>query len=162
MHRALILIPLLAIVLGGLFFALRPDSPSAEPQARTFDLRLEGGAMTPEDIEVREGDRVKLRIESDSPAEFHLHGYDLEREVEPGESATLSFTADITGRFDIEGHMGGSGGHGGSHADEEGHSRSDEGGHSHEHEEGDHGHADANDHSHTGETVTGTFTVLPR
>jgi hypothetical protein len=36
---------------------------------------------------VREGDSVTLRIDSDEPMEFHLHGYDAEREVQPGETA---------------------------------------------------------------------------
>jgi hypothetical protein len=57
--------------------------------------------MTPSEITVGEGDRVNLQITSDNPIEFHLHGYDLEKEVEPGE---LSFDATITGRFDIEDH----------------------------------------------------------
>jgi hypothetical protein len=36
--------------------------------------------------------------------ELHLHGYDVEGEVEPGEKARLHFEADITGRFEIEDH----------------------------------------------------------
>lgn len=107
MKRALIVIPPL-ILLVGLFFVFRPAPPAAEPKAQTFDLQVEGDSMTPEEVEVREGDRMNLRVESDAPAEFHVHGYDLEREVEPDETATLSFTADITGRFDIEGHPVGS------------------------------------------------------
>ena len=58
--------------------------------------------MTPSEITV--GDRVRFRISSDSPPEFHLHGYDLEEEVEPGEPAELSFEAATTGRFEIEDH----------------------------------------------------------
>ena len=58
--------------------------------------------MTPDELDVDEGARVNLRITSDVPLEFHLHGYDLEEEVEPGEPAALSFEADITGRFEIE------------------------------------------------------------
>ncbi|MDQ4000970.1 MAG: hypothetical protein M3283_08240 [Actinomycetota bacterium] len=33
---------------------------------------------------------------------FHLHGYDLEEEVEPGELTELAFDATLTGRFEIE------------------------------------------------------------
>lgn len=60
--------------------------------------------MSPEEISVDEGERVNLRITSDAPLEFHLHGYDLEEEVEPGEPAELSFDATTTGRFEIENH----------------------------------------------------------
>ena len=41
---------------------------------------------------------------STEPTEVHLHGYDLEEEVEPGEPATLTFEANLTGRFEIEDH----------------------------------------------------------
>ena len=60
--------------------------------------------MDPGEIEVREGDRVKLRLTSEKPAEVHLHGYGIQEEVSPGEAATLSFEADLPGRFEIEDH----------------------------------------------------------
>ena len=44
---------------------------------------------------------MKLLLTSDEPVEVHLHGYDLEREIEPGETTTLSFKADLTRRFEI-------------------------------------------------------------
>jgi hypothetical protein len=112
MVRALILIPVLVLVLVGLFFVLRPDSPApssavSEPNAegsreKTFDIAIEEGVMIPDRLTVDEGDRVRFRITSDSSLELHLHGYDLGREIEPGEPVRLSFEATITGRFEIE------------------------------------------------------------
>jgi len=67
-----------------------------------FDLAIREGVMNPEEITVDEGDEVLLRITSDTPLEFHLHGYDLEEELEPDEPAELAFDATITGRFEIE------------------------------------------------------------
>jgi hypothetical protein len=67
-----------------------------------FDLAIREGAMTPDEISVDEGDVVRLRITSNAPLEFHLHGYDLEEELEPGEAQELVFDATITGRFEIE------------------------------------------------------------
>lgn len=58
--------------------------------------------MTPSEITVGEGDWMRFRITSDSPLEIHLHGYDLEEEVEPGELTELAFDATLTGRFEIE------------------------------------------------------------
>ena len=58
--------------------------------------------MTPSEITVGEGDRVRFRRTSDSPLEFHPRGYDLEEEVEPGELTELAFDATLTGRFEIE------------------------------------------------------------
>jgi heme/copper-type cytochrome/quinol oxidase subunit 2 len=112
--RNLILVLLLLIILVGLFLWLRPsstqdssttsESTSAQPQEKTFDLAIENGTMTPSEISVTEGDHVNLRITSDRPLEFHLHGYDLEQEVEAGEPAEISFDATMTGRFAIEDH----------------------------------------------------------
>jgi hypothetical protein len=102
--RSVILVLLVLAVLGGLFVLLRPNSPAAGPQTRAFDLNIGAEAMEPSDITVTEGDRVVLRITADAPLEVHLHGYDLEEEVEPDEPARLSFEADLTGRFGIEDH----------------------------------------------------------
>ena len=113
MQRALILIPILVLVLVGLFLLLRPAPPPSdpndtgaateEPEEKTLDLAVTGGStMTPDEISVDEGDAATLRITSDEPLEFHLHGYDLEADVEQDEPAELTFDATITGRFDIE------------------------------------------------------------
>ncbi|MBA2712188.1 MAG: cupredoxin domain-containing protein [Rubrobacteraceae bacterium] len=104
MPRAVVVILVAVLVLGGLFFVLRPDTPEGASQDRTFDVSIEGGGMIPAEISVNENDDVTLRLSSDKPMEIHLHGYDVEREVEPGETAEVRFEADITGRFEIEDH----------------------------------------------------------
>jgi heme/copper-type cytochrome/quinol oxidase subunit 2 len=110
-NRTLIVVVLVLFGLVGLYFALRPDpttsgdaTPVDEPQERVFDVAIENGAMSPPEVSVEEGDQVTLRLTSDSPVEVHLHGYDLEEEVLPGEETVLSFEAEITGRFEIEDH----------------------------------------------------------
>src|SRR5215217_7115504 len=105
-HRILILVPLALLVLGVLFFALRPTS-TAGPQERTFDVAVEESGMIPAEISVGEGDLVTLRMVSESPVGIHVHGYDLEEEIEPDEPGTLSFEANTTGRFEIEDHENG-------------------------------------------------------
>ena len=92
------------LVLGGLFLVLHPDPPAATPAPRSFDVEIRDGAMSPEEVSVRKGDRVKMSLTSDSPVEIHVHGYDLEREVEPGGPTEISFEADLTGRFPVEDH----------------------------------------------------------
>ena len=104
MARSLILIAVIVLVLGGLFFLLRPDSPPGGSQERMFDLSIEDGEMSPAEISVDEGDSVTLRVSSDEPMELHLRGYDVEQEVEPGKKARLHFEADLTGRFEVEDH----------------------------------------------------------
>jgi len=102
--RNLIVVLVVVLILGGLFFLLRPDTSAQGPRHRTFDLSIEGGEMSPSEISVKEGDRVTLHIRSNKPMEFHMHGYDVEREVGPGQKARLHFEADLTGRFEIEDH----------------------------------------------------------
>ena len=115
MNRTLVVIVLVILGLGGLFFALRPDptasgdadsteTPADEPQERIYDVAIEDDTMAPAEIIVEEGDYVTLRLASDTPVEVHLHGYDLEGDVLPGEETELSFQADVTGRFEIEDH----------------------------------------------------------
>ena len=102
--RIAIVVLVVVLVLGGLFFLLRPDTPEGSPQDRSFDVSIEGGEMSPGEISVDEGDTVTLRVSSDKPVELHMHGYDVEQEVEPGEKAEIRFEADLTGRFEIEDH----------------------------------------------------------
>jgi len=63
-------------------------------------------------IRVTEGDVVELRWTSDEAVELHLHGYDVELQVRPGEPATMVIEAHATGRFPITSHGWGAGGHG--------------------------------------------------
>jgi hypothetical protein len=92
------------LVLGGLFVFLRPDPNETSPEKRSLDVEIENGDMTPEQISVHEGDQVTLNVTTDRPVEMHVHGYDLEEEIEPNEPTKISFEADLTGRFPIENH----------------------------------------------------------
>ena len=104
MARTLILLLGVVLILTGLFVLLRPNTPTTGAQTRELDLEIRDATMTPSEVTVAEGDRVVLRINTDSPLEIHVHGYDIEREVEPGEPTELSFRARLTGRFEIENH----------------------------------------------------------
>ena len=61
----------------------------------------EGGART-ESVDV--GDEVELRVTADAADEVHVHGYELVLELHPDETATLRFTADLPGRWEVELH----------------------------------------------------------
>jgi siroheme synthase len=75
-------------------------------ESRIIDLVIRGGSLPLEQrvIRVQQGDTVTLRWTSDQALTLHLHGYDVERRVVPGATATMSFTARATGRFPIEVH----------------------------------------------------------
>jgi hypothetical protein len=77
---------------------------SAGPEA--FELTIKGGRLIsgPALMQVHQGEQVTLTIKSDGSDELHLHGYDLHARISPGETASLRFTADRTGRFGLELH----------------------------------------------------------
>jgi hypothetical protein len=50
---------------------------------------------------------VNLQWSADRRTDIHLHGYDIEKTIEPGGAVTeLTFTARATGRFTIAPHVG--------------------------------------------------------
>ena len=51
-----------------------------------------------------QGDRVTFRVRTEEAEEVHVHGYDVERETQPGRPVTISFTATIAGVFEVELH----------------------------------------------------------
>ena len=88
------------IALLALFVALRPAPPGG-PEARGFEWAItRDGAVR--EFTVREGDTLTLRMSADRKVSLHIHGYDLKRELVPGETAVLSFAATLSGRFEIE------------------------------------------------------------
>jgi len=78
----------------------------------TFDFHIERGRVTENTqvIRVKQGDVVKLRWHTDRSIILHLHGYDIEKKVEPDTVGLMEFVAYATGRFPVEVH-GGPGGH---------------------------------------------------
>ena len=45
------------------------------------------------------------RRERDAPDDIHLHGYDIEKKVAPGQPARFRFKANLEGEFEIESHV---------------------------------------------------------
>ena len=72
----------------------------AQPQATKIDIRGE-----PAEIHAKNGDTVVIVVRADAPDDIHLHGYDIEKKVEPGKPATFRFKANLEGEFEIESHV---------------------------------------------------------
>ena len=76
---------------------------------QVFNIRIENGRV-PENmrfVRVNQGDVVKLRWSADRAVVLHLHGYDIERRVEPGQIVEMSFEARAAGRFPVHVHAAG-------------------------------------------------------
>ncbi|RFU87319.1 hypothetical protein DY218_07875 [Streptomyces triticagri] len=79
------------------------------PVDRTVKIAVRDGEVDPAPgrIEVKKGERIRLEVTSDRADTLHVHGYDREAELPAGRSATLAFTADRTGLFEVETHESG-------------------------------------------------------
>ena len=84
--------------------ALCASPARAQTAVQTYDIRVDHGVANTPLIRVRQGDWVRLRWISDRPIVLHLHGYDIERKVEVGAVAEMSFLARAAGRFPVEEH----------------------------------------------------------
>jgi len=75
-----------------------------EPEEITFDLEIKERQINIDVMEAIQDDTVTLNISTDEPGEFHLHGYDLQKEITTGEVTTLTFITFATGKFNIVFH----------------------------------------------------------
>jgi hypothetical protein len=73
------------------------ETPTPTPEPPPL---LTGGKVTK--LEAKEGDTVRFRVRSPVAEEVHVHTYDIKKDLEPNETATVSFKATITGIFEIE------------------------------------------------------------
>jgi heme/copper-type cytochrome/quinol oxidase subunit 2 len=76
-------------------------------QPTSFKLQIQGGkpAGGVQEFKVKKGDKVTIVVSADAHDVIHLHGYDIEKDIEPGKPATFKFTANIEGIFEIESHV---------------------------------------------------------
>ena len=78
---------------------------TAPPEPQVVNLKIvvpADTAPTVEQLSVQRDRQVVLVVESELTDHVHLHGYDLMADVAPGAPATIRFTADAPGRFEIE------------------------------------------------------------
>lgn len=72
-------------------------------------VAISGGKVVPRSSvhKVRRGQTVRLVVTSDRADELHVHGYDRTAKLPADTATTLEFTADQTGRFEVETHESG-------------------------------------------------------
>ena len=110
-------LPLRALVLA---LSLAGAAVTANAAEVAFALAISNGKVpvTMRLIRVRQGDVVRLRWSTDQPLTLHLHGYDIEKHVEPGTTTDLTFAASATGRFPVHVHAQGARPDGHTHEEE--------------------------------------------
>ena len=86
-------------------------SPTASPatDVELLEFDISGGVADPplSRVTVDRGTTVRIVVTSDEADEIHLHGYDLQAEIGPGEEGVIEFVADESGLFELETHHSG-------------------------------------------------------
>jgi hypothetical protein len=77
------------------------SSPASD--AQTIEVTYANGAVSPRGYtaKVKLGTKIHLVVHADVSDEVHVHGYDKHADVTNG-VATVDFTADVPGLFEIE------------------------------------------------------------
>lgn len=95
-HGTQLVLGLLMLVV---IFAPLPGG-TAVPTGRTIHLNARSFAFSPSIIQVNPGDEVTIELSAaDVTHGLYLDGYDLELSAEPGQTETITFTADQPGTF---------------------------------------------------------------
>ena len=85
--------------------AAAPAAPEPPVTAREFEFIVAQGKVTgPPHLQVKQNERVILRVRSDVADEVHVHGYELSAPLPAGELVSLTFVAGRSGRFEVELH----------------------------------------------------------
>ncbi len=97
---------------GQLIMAVANVEVAGDVEAADLTIRVEihdGHVMVePADPQTSVGDIVELLVTSHIQEIIHVHGYDLMLPVGPDAPATLRFTVDVVGIFEIELEQSGS------------------------------------------------------
>lgn len=92
---------LLLLVMAGLAVAFAPlPVQPIRPQERTFQIEARQFAYSPSKLNVNPGDTITIQlISTDVVHGLYIDGYDISVEADPGQTATLTFTATKPGSF---------------------------------------------------------------
>ncbi|MEA2443180.1 MAG: hypothetical protein QOJ12_472 [Thermoleophilales bacterium] len=76
------------------------------PQPVVEKIEIKGGQPVGglKKIAVKKGQQVEIDVTSDAAGQAHLHGYNIEKKLQPGKTAKFAFKADIEGVFEFELH----------------------------------------------------------
>ena len=83
---------------------------TAKPAVIRMTLRAKGGQPVggTRTISIKAGQPLRITVISDTADEAHLHGYDIERELQPGRPAVFALRqTNLQGVFELELHHSG-------------------------------------------------------
>jgi hypothetical protein len=79
----------------------------APPKPKPTRIDIQAGEVVggPAEIHAKNGDTVVIIVGVDAADDIHLHGYDIEKQAEPGKPAIFRFKANLEGEFELESHV---------------------------------------------------------
>ncbi len=66
----------------------KPEKPD-EPAVPELEIRNGAPVGGPLEVEVTEGDELRIDVTTDAPDELHLHSYDVYLDIQPGKTNEL-------------------------------------------------------------------------
>jgi hypothetical protein len=96
-------------------FGININAQEGASDIQHFDIKINQRTvqLDPNVIRATQGAQVTITWTSDEAGSLHLHGYDIEFDVDPQRAETITFLANATGRFPVTSHgFGGEDGHG--------------------------------------------------
>ena len=92
---------LLLVAMAGLVVAFAPlPDPVNASQGRTFRINARQFSYSPSELRVNPGDTITIELVStDVVHGLYIDGYDVSVEADPGQTASMTFTAAKTGSF---------------------------------------------------------------
>jgi hypothetical protein len=86
--------------------SLENSSSTTGDNTAKFDITINSGELAGDEdlFRIKKNENVSLNFSSDTDITVHLHGYDIEKTVSPGNDQAMEFKANATGRFGITSH----------------------------------------------------------
>lgn len=81
-------------------------SPSFSAVPKRVLISIANGKIAGSDkVTMKVGETIELRIATDTAATIHAHGFEVEKKLAAGETASVFLTAKAPGSFDVEDHV---------------------------------------------------------
>ena len=99
-----------SLLIGVLLVLIMVGCSNSEIDSDSIGSKIEvsvekvGDTLQPKDIKVKHKQDVKIIVKSDADGTFHIHGYNVEKELVSGEKSEISLVSNATGRFPIGFH----------------------------------------------------------
>ena len=83
-----------------------PTASETVDKAVEITVSVRDGKVMPKPhrVEVPLGSEIRLQVTSDVDDELHVHGFDVEKELEAGRTTTVELQADQAGLYEVETH----------------------------------------------------------